>query len=102
LVTVTANIHKKDLGAATTAVQKAIKNAGEPPRGVLVELKGQSDLLSETLSSLQTGLLIAVVIMFLLLAATYQSFKLSLVVLLDHSGGGSRFNRTAATNRRGH
>ncbi|WP_310590503.1 efflux RND transporter permease subunit [Dyadobacter sp. CY261] len=81
LVTVTANIHKKDLGAATTAVQKAIKNAGEPPRGVIVELKGQTDLLTETLSSLQTGLLIAVVIMFLLLAATYQSFKLSLVVL---------------------
>jgi RND family efflux transporter MFP subunit len=81
LVTVTANIHQKDLGAASTAVKNAIKNAGEPPRGVLVELKGQTDLLTETLSSLQTGLMIAVVIMFLLLAATYQSFKLSLVVL---------------------
>lgn len=81
LVTVTANIHKKDLGAATKAVQTAIKNAGEPPRGVLVELKGQSDLLTETLGSLQVGLVIAIVIMFLLLSATYQSFKLSLVVL---------------------
>ncbi|WP_439581132.1 efflux RND transporter permease subunit [Dyadobacter bucti] len=81
LVTVTANIHRKDLGAATTAVQTAIKNAGEPPRGVLVELKGQSNLLTETLSSLQVGLMIAIVIMFLLLSATYQSFKLSLVVL---------------------
>ncbi|MCF2496402.1 MULTISPECIES: efflux RND transporter permease subunit [Dyadobacter] len=81
LVTVTANIHKKDLGAATKAVQTAIKNAGEPPRGVLVELKGQSNLLTETLGSLQVGLVIAIVIMFLLLSATYQSFKLSLVVL---------------------
>jgi RND family efflux transporter MFP subunit len=81
LVTVTANIHNKDLGAATTAVQNAIKKAGEPPRGIIVELKGQSDLLTETLSSLQVGLMIAIVIMFLLLAATYQSFKLSLVVL---------------------
>ncbi|SKB98736.1 efflux RND transporter permease subunit [Dyadobacter psychrophilus] len=81
LVTVTANIHKKDLGAATKAVETAIKKAGEPPRGVLVELKGQSDLLTETLSSLQIGLVIAIVIMFLLLSATYQSFKLSLVVL---------------------
>ncbi|QRR02101.1 efflux RND transporter permease subunit [Dyadobacter sandarakinus] len=81
LVTVTANIFNKDLGAASTSVQQAIKNAGEPPRGVLVELKGQTDLLTETLTSLQAGLLIAVVIMFLLLAATYQSFKLSLVVL---------------------
>jgi len=81
LVTVTANLHKVDLGEATKAVNKAIKDAGEPPRGVLVELKGQSDLLIETLGSLQTGLMIAIVIMFLLLAATYQSFKLSLVVL---------------------
>ncbi len=81
LVTITANLHKVDLGAATKAVTKAIKDAGDPPRGVLVELKGQSDLLTETLDSLQTGLMIAIVIMFLLLAATYQSFKLSLVVL---------------------
>jgi RND family efflux transporter MFP subunit len=81
LVKITANLHKVDLGAATKAVTKAIKDAGDPPRGVLVELKGQSDLLIETLDSLQTGLMIAIVIMFLLLAATYQSFKLSLVVL---------------------
>ncbi len=81
LVTITANLQKIDLGTATKAVTKAIKDAGEPPRGVLVELKGQSNLLTDTLSSLQTGLMIAVIIMFLLLAATYQSFKLSLVVL---------------------
>lgn len=81
LVTISANLHKKDLGAANKAVEKAIKEAGDPPRGVIVELKGQSNLLTETLSSLQVGLMIAIVIIFLLLAATYQSFKLSLVVL---------------------
>ncbi len=81
LVTITSNLHKVDLGTATQAVSQAIKNAGEPPRGVLVELKGQSNLLTDTLSSLQVGLCIAVIIMFLLMAATYQSFKLSLVIL---------------------
>ncbi len=40
-----------------------------------------SSLLTETFSSLQNGLLVAVVIILLLLAANYQSFKLSLVVL---------------------
>jgi multidrug efflux pump subunit AcrB len=35
----------------------------------------------ETLSGLQNGLAIAVVVIFLLLAANYQSFKLSLAVL---------------------
>ena len=81
LVTITANLHKKDLGTAQQAVKQAIHEAGEPPRGVLVELGGQTNLLTDTLSSLQTGLLVATVIIFLLLAANYQSFKLSLVIL---------------------
>jgi multidrug efflux pump subunit AcrB len=81
LVTITANLQKKDLGTAQKAVANAIKEAGEPPRGVLVELSGQTSLLTDTLRSLQTGLLVAIVIIFLLLAANYQSFKLSLVIL---------------------
>ena len=81
LVTITANLQKIDLGMAQKAVQNAIKAAGEPPRGVIVELGGQTSLLTDTLSSLQTGLLVAIVIIFLLLAANYQSFKLSLVIL---------------------
>ncbi|GAB3931109.1 efflux RND transporter permease subunit [Larkinella terrae] len=81
LVTITANLQKKDLGSARKAVEKAIKDAGDPPRGVLVELGGQTNLLTDTLSSLQTGLMVAIVIIFLLLAANYQSFKLSLVIL---------------------
>ncbi|GAB3997467.1 efflux RND transporter permease subunit [Spirosoma daeguense] len=81
LVTITANLQKKDLGSARKAVEQAIKNAGEPPRGVLVEMGGQTNLLTDTLNSLQTGLIVAIVIIFLLLAANYQSFKLSLVIL---------------------
>ncbi|MBD2754977.1 efflux RND transporter permease subunit [Spirosoma validum] len=81
LVTITANLQKKDLGTAQKAVENAIKEVGEPPRGVLVEMGGQTNLLTDTLSSLQTGLLVAIVIIFLLLAANYQSFKLSLVIL---------------------
>lgn len=81
LVTITANLHQTDLGAAQKAVLKAISDAGEPPRGVQVEMRGQTKLLTDTLSSLQTGLVVAIIIIFLLLAANYQSFKLSLVIL---------------------
>ena len=81
LVTITANLNEKDLGAANTAVQQAIREAGDPPRGVLVEMRGQTNLLADTLSSLQMGLLVAIVIIFLLLSANYQSFKLALVIL---------------------
>ncbi len=81
LVTVTANLHNTDLGRANAEVQKAVRDAGTPPRGVIVSVKGQVKLLTETLSSLQSGLLLAVVVIFLLLSANYQSFKVSAVVL---------------------
>lgn len=80
-LTVSANIYKKDLGTATAAVQKAITSLGEPPRGLIPEVKGMSSLLTETLSSLQTGLIMAIVVILLLLAANYQSFGVSLAVL---------------------
>jgi multidrug efflux pump subunit AcrB len=81
-LTVMANIHQKDLGTATADVQKAIRSLAAPPRGVIVEMKGMSTLLLETMSSLQIGLLCAVVVIFLLLAANYQSVKLSLTALV--------------------
>jgi multidrug efflux pump subunit AcrB len=78
---VSANIYKKDLGTATAAVQKVIKSVGAPPKGLIAEVKGMSSLLTETLDSLQNGLMFAILVIFLLLAANYQSFKLSLTVL---------------------
>lgn len=81
LVTITANLHDTDLGRASKAVAKAIEEAGAPPRGMVVDFKGQVRLLTETLTSLQGGLGIAIVIIFLMLAANFQSFKLSLAIL---------------------
>jgi len=81
-ITISANIYKKDLGTATTDVQKAVKSIGAPPKGLIAEVGGMSGLLTETLSSLQNGLAFAILVIFLLLAANYQSFKVSLTVLV--------------------
>ncbi|MFD1256615.1 efflux RND transporter permease subunit [Mucilaginibacter terrae] len=80
-LTVSANIHQKDLGSATDAVQAAVKSLGTPPKGIVTQVQGMSSLLTDTLSSLQNGLLFAILVIFLLLAANYQSVKLSLTVL---------------------
>jgi multidrug efflux pump subunit AcrB len=80
-LSVTANINKKDLGTATDDVQKAIKALGKLPRGLTVELRGMSQTLTDTLDSLQSGLLVAILVIFLMLSANFQSFKVSLVVL---------------------
>ncbi|MEV4882821.1 efflux RND transporter permease subunit [Chitinophaga ginsengisegetis] len=81
IVSIGANIHKKDLGNASAAVAAAIKRAGEPPRGITVEKRGLMNLLNETLDSLQSGLLVAIIVILLLLAANFQSFKVALVVV---------------------
>jgi multidrug efflux pump subunit AcrB len=80
-LTVSANIYKKDLGTATRAVQGKITAMGEPPRGLVAEMKGMSSLLTETLDSLQSGLLAAIIVILLLLTANYQSFGVALSVL---------------------
>jgi multidrug efflux pump subunit AcrB len=80
-ITVSANLYYKDLGSATTAVQKVIDEMDKPPPGLVPEIKGMSSLLTETLHSLQSGLLAAIVVILLLLAASYQSLGLSVCVL---------------------
>ncbi|MBS1669617.1 MAG: efflux RND transporter permease subunit [Bacteroidetes bacterium] len=81
VLSVTANLYKKDLGTATKDVDDAIAKIGKLPRGLFIEKRGLSPVLTETLDSLQSGLLVAIVVIFLMLAANFQSFKVSLVVL---------------------
>lgn len=81
VLSVTANLYKKDLGTATTDVSAAIKSLGTLPRGLSIEMRGLSQTLTATLDSLQTGLLTAIIVIFLMLAANFQSFKVSFVVL---------------------
>ena len=80
-ITVTGNISAQDMGTAVNDVNKAIASLGELPNGVKIIVKGQADLLKETMSELQSSLLIAIVVIFLLLATNFQSFRLSLVTL---------------------
>jgi len=80
-LSVTANLNNKDLGTATKDVTAAIASLGDLPRGLTVETKGLSEVLSDTLNSLQLGLITAIAVIFLMLAANFQSFKVSLVVL---------------------
>jgi multidrug efflux pump subunit AcrB len=81
IVSVTANLVNTDLGTATDDVKAAIASLGELPRGLTIEPIGMGTVLTETLDSLQSGLIVAIVVIFLMLAANFQSFKVSLVVL---------------------
>jgi Cation/multidrug efflux pump len=81
VVSLTANIHGKILSEAAGEVKAAIKRAGEPPRGVTVWMRGQVPPLEETIAGLQIGLLLSIAVIFLLLAANFQSVRLAFAVI---------------------
>ena len=98
VVSLTANIEGEDLGRATGRIAQAIAAAGDVPAGVQVEVRGQvtpmRDMFGPLLfappwkvkfwdwfQGLSFGLVIAGLVIFLLLWAYFQSFRLSLVAV---------------------
>src|SRR5262249_7931857 len=80
-VTLTANVHGEDLGRASSQIQQALARAGEVPRGAKGEVRGQVRTMNEILDSLKLGVLLAVVAIFLLVAANFQSLRLAFAAL---------------------
>jgi len=78
LVSMTGNIEGEDLGRVSRRIANAIKNAGDPPKGVKVDVRGQVTPMEEMFQGLTFGLAIAVVVIFLLLTAYFQSVRLAL------------------------
>jgi multidrug efflux pump subunit AcrB len=81
MVTLSANVEGEDLGRAANRIEQAIQKAGAPPRGVTVNMRGQIAPMKDTLQNLAIGLAAAIVVIFLLLAANFQSLRLSFVVV---------------------
>jgi multidrug efflux pump subunit AcrB len=82
IVSLTANIHGITLGEATLKLNQALAGAGAPPRGVQIVMKGEITPLEQTISGLRIGLLLAIVVIFLLLCANFQSMRLALAIVL--------------------
>jgi multidrug efflux pump subunit AcrB len=80
MLTLSANISGEDLGRAADQVRQAIRDTGTPPARVNVTLRGQVQPMDEMFGGLRCGLLMAVGVILLLLAANFQSFRLSLAV----------------------
>ncbi len=81
VVSITANLHGADLGSVVRQVNKAIAAVGVAPPKTSVAVRGQIVPWQELFGGFQSGLVIAVVVIFLMLAANFQSLRLSLVVI---------------------
>ncbi|MGA8833417.1 MAG: efflux RND transporter permease subunit [Desulfomonilaceae bacterium] len=81
VISVTANIQDADLGTVARKIKKALVEIEQPPPGISVALRGQVVPLDQMFDGLQSGLLLAVLVIFLLLVANFQSIKLSIIVV---------------------
>jgi multidrug efflux pump subunit AcrB len=88
LLSLTANMGGEDLGRVAAHVSRALAAAGEPPRGLKVDVRGQIVPLRQMFGALAggkiyegltLGLSLAVVAIFLLLTAYFQSLRLALI-----------------------
>lgn len=77
-ITLTANLSGEPLGNVSKHVERAIRDA-QLPKDAVIEIRGQIPPLEQLLRGLGLGLVLAVVVIFLLLAANYQSIRLALV-----------------------
>ena len=82
IASITANIHDIDFGSAIKAVRKAIDEVGPAPDGkTKVDLRGQVVPFNQLNEGFSSGLIIAIIVIFLLLCANFQSVRLALVVI---------------------
>ena len=83
-LSLTANIAGEDLGSVARHVTKILadmEKAGEKPATVTTEVRGQIPPMRQMLSGLAVGLVLAVVVIFLLLSANFQSVRLALITI---------------------
>ncbi len=81
MIGLSGNLGKSDLGRAATDIDRAIARAGNPPRGVTVQIRGQVSTMRQIFGNLGIGIAVAILVILLLLAANFESIRLSLIVV---------------------
>jgi HAE1 family hydrophobic/amphiphilic exporter-1 len=77
---VSANLDDRSLGAAVADVRAALA-ALPPPPGITVELGGQNEEMQVSFRSLRFALALAIFLVYLVMAATFESFLHPLIVM---------------------
>ena len=81
MIIASANVGNSDFARAAREIDRAIAKAGQAPRGVTAQVRGQVSALKQIFGELAVGLALAVAVILLLLTANFQSFRLALVVI---------------------
>jgi CzcA family heavy metal efflux pump len=76
----------RDLGSATDEVQRAIDGLGKLPAGTLIKIRGQSQAMRDSFRTLSGGIVLAIVLVYLLMAANFQSWLEPFIITMAIPG----------------
>ncbi len=86
VIDVDASVAGRDLGSVTSAVQHEIDNLGSLPAGTHVVIRGQSQAMHDSFTTLGEGLILAIILVYLLMVANFQSWLEPFIIMMAVPG----------------
>ena len=86
VIDVDCAVSGRDLGSATSAVEGAIASLGQLPAGTLITVRGQSQAMRDSFRTLGGGIVLAIVLVYLLMAANFQSWLEPFIITMAIPG----------------
>jgi multidrug efflux pump subunit AcrB len=83
---VNAGVSGRDLGSVSNAVQREINQLGQLPPGTQISIRGQSQAMKQSFTTLELGILLAILLVYLLMAANFQSWLEPLIIMMAVPG----------------
>lgn len=79
-------VARRDLGSTSADVQRAINGLGKLPPGTQVVIRGQSQAMRQSFKTLGEGIILAIVLVYLLMVANFQSWLEPLIIMMAVPG----------------
>ncbi len=86
VIDVDCGVSGRDLGGVTAAVQHEIGKLGKLPAGTRVVIRGQSSAMRDSFATLGEGLILAIVLVYLLMVANFQSWLEPFIIMMAVPG----------------
>jgi multidrug efflux pump subunit AcrB len=86
VVDLNCGVEGRDLGGVAADVQKAIRQLKDIPPGTTVQIRGQSQAMHQAFGGMGQGLILALVLVYLLMAVNYQSWLDPVLIMIALPG----------------
>jgi len=86
VIDLSCGVEGRDLGGVAADVQKAIDGLQGVPLGTTIQIRGQSAAMHEAFGGMGRGLILAMVLVYLLMATNYQSWLDPLLIMIALPG----------------